>query len=153
MSSVSEGATLATVPVQPHAPVRRNVPLLVGLGCFGLIVAASLLMVSVTLGAIVVGIRSSDAFKLAVAAAQRDPTIAAELGAPVEAGWVTPGRIEVSGPTGHADLAIPLSGPSGSATLYVLADKSAGKWTFKTLRADVAGRTAPIDLLTTTRAP
>lgn len=143
----------ASAPPPPRAPVRRLTPLLIGLACVVLVVASSLLTVGVTVAAVELGMRSSDAFQLAVAAAQRDPTVVAELGAPVEPGWLTPGRIEVSGPMGKADLAVPLSGPRGSGTLYLVADKSAGKWTFKTLRVDIEGRPSSVDLLAAAAAP
>jgi Cytochrome oxidase complex assembly protein 1 len=98
-------------------------------------------------------VRSSDAYQQALAAAQRDPKVVAALGAPVEPGWFTTGRIEVNGPTGHAALAIPVSGPRGAGRIDVVADKVAGKWAFRALTVQVSGRPTPLDLLPPAPAP
>jgi Cytochrome oxidase complex assembly protein 1 len=133
---------------RPPMPVG----LAVGLGCGG-----ALLMACLFVGGIFVFIasimRSSDAYQYALTAAQRDPAVVAALGAPIEAGWFTKGRIEVSGPTGHASLAIPVSGPRGSGQIDVVADKAAGKWTYKTLSVQISGRATPLDLLPPAPAP
>ena len=56
------------------------------------------------------------------------------------------GTIHVSGPTGLAELAIPLSGPKGDATLYVETSKQLGEWQFDHLIAQLKSTRARIDL-------
>lgn len=99
--------------------------LLIG-GCVGLIG-----------GGLFFGMRSSDAYQQALAAAQSDPRLIEALGEPIESGWLVSGSISVNGATGDADLAIPIEGPKGKAKLYVEATKSAGSWEFLRLEAVV----------------
>ena len=91
--------------------------------------------------------KSSDAYKDALVRAELNPAVLSALGAPVKAGLVFTGHIQVSGPSGRAELAIPLSGPKGKGTLYVKAMKSAGEWRFSllVLKLDATGEN--IDLL------
>jgi hypothetical protein len=96
-------------------------------------------------------LRSSDAYQLALAAAQREPAVTAVLGAPVRAGWLTTGQINVAGSNGEANLEIPISGPRGSGTIAARANKAAGKWSFTTLNVRISGRSTPLDLLAAPR--
>jgi hypothetical protein len=75
----------------------------------------------------------SDVSRMAIAAAESNPVVRERLGEPVKRGFFTSGSIEISGPSGHADLSIPVSGPRGKATIYAVAKKSAGLWKFETL--------------------
>lgn len=72
--------------------------------------------------------RSSDVYRMTVALARSAPAVAESLGEPIDEGYFTTGSIRVSGPSGHASLAIPLSGPKGSGTAYVEATKALGQW-------------------------
>ena len=74
--------------------------------------------------------KSSDAYKDALAMARANPYVQDALGSPFEEGLLVAGNINISGSSGYADLAIPVSGPDGSGTIYVVASKSAGQWTF-----------------------
>jgi hypothetical protein len=78
-------------------------------------------------------VRSSDIYKKAVMQAETNHYVIEALGSPIEEGLIVRGSISVTGPSGEADLAIPISGPRGKATIYAVAKKSAGKWTFSTL--------------------
>lgn len=91
--------------------------------------------------------KSSDAYKIAVARAKAHPVVEQTLGTPIEEGWFAQGSIEITGPSGKANLSIPLSGPLGEGTLYVVATKSAGQWTFSTLFLTVDSTGQRIDLL------
>jgi hypothetical protein len=79
--------------------------------------------------------------------AKTDPYVQEALGSPIEEGLLVMGNINVSGSSGHADLAIPVSGPQGSGTVYVVASKSAGRWTMLTLVVDIKATNERIDLL------
>ncbi len=108
-----------------------------------LLAAVVVLIISLVFGMI----RSSDAYKLALERAQASPAATAALGTPIRAGWLTMGNIEVNGPTGEANLQIPVSGPKGEGDLFVEAEKSAGAWTFQTLVVQVDAGGKRIDLL------
>jgi hypothetical protein len=84
---------------------------------------------------------------MAFAAAQASPTVRQQLGEPVERGFFTSGTIQISGPTGQADIAIPISGPKRKATVYVVARKSAGLWRLETLQVSFNKEGARVDLL------
>ena len=132
-------------PARPQSWLSRHTGLAIGIGCFGLLGFACLFFVAI-FGVVGVAMRSSDPYQVALSAASHDPAVIAELGAPIEPGWFTSGQINVAGPTGHANLSIPISGPRGSGTIGVVADKTAGKWTFSTLSVAVEGRATAIDL-------
>ena len=91
--------------------------------------------------------KSSDAYKAALTMARADPYVQEALGSPIEEGLLVMGNINVSGSSGHADLAIPVSGPQGSGTIYVVASKSAGQWAVLKLVVDIKATNERIDLL------
>lgn len=93
--------------------------------------------------------KHSDAYQEALATARNDPRVVEQLGEPLHEGWFASGQIKVSSSSGYAELSIPLSGTKGAGTLYVVARKSAGRWSFDTLRLQVAGHEEAIDLLET----
>ena len=116
----------------------RNWKWIIPVGCLTPIVCCgvpTILIFTLVFGAI----KSSDAYKDALSTAKADDRVKTLLGEPIEAGYWVSGKVEVSGPSGSADLAIPLSGPKGSATLYVVAKKSAGKWEYTTLEVAPQG--------------
>ena len=100
------------------------------MGCVGGL-AAFLLAIGFA-GAIVYGVfslmRSSEAYQQGLARAKAHPTVQALLGEPIEEGWYLLGNHQESGPTGNANLQVPLEGPNGKGTLYLSARKSAGQW-------------------------
>jgi hypothetical protein len=91
--------------------------------------------------------RHSDCYVQALARAGADPQVVEKIGQPIEAGWTASGSINVSGPSGDADISIPISGPKGKGTVYLVAKKSAGRWEFQTLQIEVQGEKERIDLL------
>ena len=91
--------------------------------------------------------KSSDAYQQALQAARKDPTVAMALGEPIKEGWFIMGNINVNGPSGEANLQIPISGPKGEGDIYLEATKSAGQWNYSTLLVRVDGSDEPIDLL------
>lgn len=92
-------------------------------------------------------IKSSGPYTEAMQRVQANPAAVAALGTPMQAGWFTQGNIEVNGPSGEANLQIPLSGPGGKGKLFLEAEKSAGQWTFGTLVLQVDADGRRIDLL------
>ena len=69
------------------------------------------------------------------------------LGEPIEPGFMPSGSINISGPSGNADLAIPISGPQGSDTIYLVATKEAGRWNFSLLEVEIKEQSERINLL------
>ena len=91
--------------------------------------------------------KSSDVYEEALARAKASPAVSEALGAPIEAGWFTSGHISVNGPSGDAELSIPIAGPQGKGTTYLEARKSAGQWSFSRLEVEIAETKERIDLL------
>ena len=124
----------------------RNWKWFVPAGCLtviGLVVAFVAAVVMIVFGAL----KSSDAYKTAVARAKAHPEVTAALGQPIEEGMFLSGKTNVEGSSGEADLAIPISGPKGKAKIYAIATKTAGRWNYSTLEVEVTGRDERIHLL------
>jgi hypothetical protein len=92
-------------------------------------------------------VANSEVSKLAFAAVENSPPVKLRLGTPIKRGFFMSGQISESGPSGQADIEIPISGPSGKATLYAVARKSAGVWKFNTLDVVFAGDARRMSLL------
>jgi hypothetical protein len=116
-------------------PVGCLAPLLV---CGGIITLIFVFVVG--------AIRSSDPYTEALAKAKANQEVKALIGEPIATGYWVSGTIEVSGPSGKANFAIPISGPKKSATLYVVGTKTAGKWEYSTLEVGPEGSDNRIDL-------
>ncbi len=125
----------------------RNWKWCVPVGCLGsLIIFAGFIVLIMCL---VFGMmKSSGVYQNAVSIAKAHPSVQESIGTPIDEGFFTTGNINISGPSGQADLAIPISGPDGKATVYVVAAKSAGQWTFSTLVVELKEIKQRIDLLT-----
>lgn len=132
--------------------VARNWGWLVPIGCLGIVMAFGVFVLGL-LGVVAVSMRSSDVYREALARASIDSTVVAELGSPVKPGFFVSGSVQVSGPSGHADMSIPISGPKNEGTVYAVATKSAGTWTFTRLEVEVKGRPSRIPLLTPSASP
>ena len=91
--------------------------------------------------------KSSDAYQQALREAKGNPAVVQALGEPIEEGWLTMGNININGPSGEANLQIPMSGPKGEGDIYLEATKSAGQWNYSTLLVRVDGSDQAIDLL------
>ncbi len=141
------------VPQQGYAPVppqpgwfSRHWKALVFGGIAFIVLVAALFVCGIML--LVFGMmKSSEPYQRAVAAAQASPELQKALGTPIETGWWVSGSINTSGPSGNADLAIPLKGPNGKATVYVVARKSAGEWSYSRIEAQVEATHARTNLL------
>ena len=95
-------------------------------------------------------IGNSEVCQLAMQSMQSNSAAIERLGTPIKKGLVISGSIETSGPSGHADIAIPVSGPKAKGTLYAVGAKSAGIWKFETLQLAVKGDSNRVDLLDST---
>jgi hypothetical protein len=142
--------TSSGMPMQPAAPRKgwwaRNWKWFVPTGCMTIIVLFAAFIGGIL--TLVAGtMKSSDAYKQALARVQADPQVADKLGRPLTPGWFISGSVNVNGDSGDANLAIPISGPKGKGKVYAEAKKSAGLWQFDTLQVEVEGQPGRIDLL------
>lgn len=139
-----------TMPPVPPAARKgwwgRNWKWFVPTGCFTLIVVV-LGFVVLIVGFVMGLMKSSGAYTEALAAARENPAVTATLGTPIQPSWYVTGNIDLSGSSGHANLAIPILGPKGRGTLHVVAVKSEGEWEFRVLKLAVKGADERIDLL------
>ena len=134
-----------------HEPEERSwgVGRWLACGCGGCLLAVVLVVgfFAAVGGLAFLGMKKSDVYQEAVQRAQASPAVVAALGEPVEPALVPSGSISVSGPTGEAELAIPISGPRGDGTIFATASKSAGRWEFTVLEVEIDATGARIDLL------
>ena len=111
---------------------QRNWKWFLPTGCFAslvlLVAFVSLIMLTV-FGAM----KSSDAYKTAVARASSDPRVTQALGTPIQTGMFLTGSVNTSGGSGNADLAIPISGPKDNGKISATATTSEGQWRYSTL--------------------
>ena len=116
---------------------------------FAVAVAVTLVfsgLVALLLHVIVGSIKASEAYVGALSRVRAAPAVAAALGTPLEEGYFVRGTIHVSGPTGLAELAIPVAGPKGRAMIYVEAARRQGEWHFDHLIVAVERTRERIDL-------
>jgi hypothetical protein len=110
-----------------------------------------LALIAVFAGSIVLFVftmfRHTDVFREALARAEASPQVRAELGEPIREGWWVMGRVKMTGPSGYANLSIPLKGSRKDGTLYAVAHKSAGIWKYDTLEVAVEGQPGRISLV------
>lgn len=114
-----------------------------GKWAFGIALSVAALFVA----GIFAGIDNSEACRAAVTQAESNAVVIQQLGQPIHRGLFVSGEIKVTGPSGDADLAIPLYGPKGRGTLHAVGVKSAGIWQFRMLQLAIQGKENQIDLL------
>jgi hypothetical protein len=135
----------AAVPAPPSNWWSRNWKWFVPTGCLTLILLFGLFMALIF--TVVMGsMKSSDAYKEAVARARANPNVVEKLGTPIQEGLLVTGNIKVQNSSGDADLEIPISGPKGKAVIHAVATKSAGKWEYSRLTVAMEGQ-PELDLL------
>jgi hypothetical protein len=93
---------------------------------------------------------NSEPAKAALHRAQSNPQLVERLGQPIQQGLIVSGNIQYNGPSGHAELSIPISGPKGKGTLYSISNRRMGVWEFEALRFAADGQHARLDLLAST---
>jgi hypothetical protein len=116
-----------------------------------LILMGVALFVAAILSAVFGFMRSSGAYKGALERARSSATVREALGSPIEAGLFVTGNIQVSGPSGTANLAIPIKGPKGKGEIYVEASKQLGLWHFRHMVVVVEANAMRIDLSESTQ--
>ncbi|MFN8012397.1 MAG: cytochrome c oxidase assembly factor Coa1 family protein [Holophagaceae bacterium] len=91
--------------------------------------------------------KSSDAYRMAIARAKANPKVVQALGEPIEEGLFVSGSIHTAGSSGSASLTCPIHGPKGKGTVYVEAVRFAGEWRFNELKVGLPGRGELVDLM------
>ncbi len=124
----------------------RNWKWVVPTGCLGMALAlASLVVLMVwSVGRMM---KSSDAYRMAIARAKANPEVVRALGEPIEEGFFVSGSIQTAGSSGSASLTCPIRGPKGKGTVYVEAVRFAGEWRFRELKAGLPGQAGLVDLM------
>ena len=108
---------------------------------------ALVVVAAVAMAAVMYTLGNAAVVAQTMARAEKHPGLAAKLGTPVKRGWMLSGSIEVNGPSGKAEVGIPVSGPKGGATIYTKGVKSMGKWTIERMEAAPDDGSPRIDLL------
>ena len=116
------------------------------LGCLSMLVLFAVFVGSIAL-IVFSAMKSNDVYKDALARAQAHPSVLEALGSPIKEGFLVSGNTNVNGPSGEANLSIPISGPKGKGTIYVAANKSLGRWNYSGLIVEIAKTHQRIDLL------
>lgn len=116
------------------------------LGCL-IVVFLLCTFVAVVLAIIDVSFRNSMVYQEALARAERSPEVTSRIGEPLRPGHVFQGKLNVSGSTGNANMAIPVTGPRGKATIVLDARKVGGAWVFRTLCVQFNGQSGTVNLL------
>lgn len=140
-------------PRQPHSPYFLDwawehkllmIPIVLALvfslcgGCVGLIYMN-----------LIQTIRQNPLHSKVVELARKNERVVAELGEPIEGGFITEGTIEADDDNmnGTADCTIPIGGPKGSARLIIKATLAEGRWTVNSLTASMGNSGQVITLV------
>lgn len=91
--------------------------------------------------------KQSGAYQIALERVHNNKDVIDVLGEPIVPGWWVSGKIEVSGPTGHANISFSVKGSKDSGTIYVRATKDMGKWYLNQLILDMEEKHSRLNLL------
>src|SRR5437763_1924932 len=138
-------------PQQQKGCCGRNWKWIVPTGCLGLIILVAAAAAGIFFFA-VSAVKSSEVYRRAFEKARNDQAVIAELGQPVNDGWLVVGSIETNRSGEGAKFHFPVSGPKNSGTVYVVALKvrelySDDEWHFETLEVEVNGKPGRINLV------
>lgn len=114
---------------------------------------AGAIVSAVSIGAIVAGaiffltaIKNDTLFVAGLREVQHNQRAIDALGEPIHHGFGFSGTFETTGPTGKADLMMPVEGSKNKGTIYLKAEKQEGHWHTQVLRLQVDGQSQSIDL-------
>lgn len=124
----------------------RNWKWVVPTGCFAMVLAMAA-FVGLMVWSVGKMMKSSDAYAMAIARAKANPAVVQALGEPIEEGFFVSGSIHTAGSSGTASLTCPIRGPRGKGTVYVEAERFAGEWRFRELKAGLPGQMELVDLM------
>lgn len=116
----------APVPPRPNW-FSRNWKWFIPMGCLVCLLALGgfiAAIVSIVAGAM----KSSDAYKQAMAKVSSNPAAIEALGTPIESGFLISGNVNVNNDSGAADIYVPVHGPKGKGKIHVVGAKESGVW-------------------------
>ena len=117
------------------------------LGVVLVVLAALLVAFAVSMFFMVSGmLKESDAYRTGIQALEANTQAMQILGPPIKAGFPS-GNVRTSGPSGEAELAIPVEGQKARGTLYIEATKAMGIWKAQRMELEIEGRSERIDLI------
>ena len=91
-------------------------------------------------------LKNSDVYATSLDLVRRHPLVQAELGVPIEAGWMISGNIEITNQGGSAEMEYSVSGPSLAGTVYVEGARGRGLWTIEALIVEIDATGRRLDL-------
>ena len=95
-------------------------------------------------------IKSTGPYQTAVNTAKNSPEVQAELGTPIEPGFMPTGNVNTNTSngtgSGTADLSVPLKGPKGSGKVHYAATKNGDAWEVSDFTVTIDGSGRTIDL-------
>jgi hypothetical protein len=127
----------------------RNWKWVLGGGCLGILLSCGCLS-AIIFGVTYSALKGTGVYVDAVAAATQSHEVQEALGAPVDAGFMMQGSVNVDDEGGRANFSVPLQGSKKEGSLRVEAYKQGGDWHFTTLTVEVPGQDS-IDLLANAR--
>jgi len=112
------------------------------------VVLAALLAIALLFGALGLGgltliagsMKSSDPYRMSLDYLGKAQPIVADLGSPIEDGFMPSGRIATTGDGGSADLSITLEGPKGAGRAHVTLTKGVAGWSIASAEWAHGGR-------------
>ena len=122
----------SSLPQTQPSWARRHWKGLVG-SVVTLVVVVALALVVGVVALVMWSIRQSDVLRIALEQARKNPAVVAQLGTPINPGWLISGSMHIENDAGTANFTVPIHGPRQEATLYLDARKRTGEWTFNTL--------------------
>jgi hypothetical protein len=134
------------LPISEPSWLGRNWKWAVPVGCLGIIAVIA----AFSFGFLVLifgALRSSEAVQAGVTRAEGNPEVVRRIGKPIKVGWFVTGSVHTTGPSGEANLKVPIEGPNGKGALYIIGTSKADRWTFTTLEIQIEGASDRIDLL------
>ena len=136
----------------PAPPAKSGSKKWIFLGCGGCLVLV--IIAAIVAGVMGVGffkgimgmVKSSDAYKAALAEVQNSAEVQAAIGSPITEGPIAGGSVNTTNGETSADLMIQVKGPNGDAMVHAVGRSVGGSTTFTTLEVTVPATGKVIDL-------
>lgn len=111
-----------------------------------IIFLAFVTLIAAMIFVIVTAFKNTEIYKFSSNAVQKNTLVIQELGSPLSTGFPK-GSVQMSGPTGKADISFSVEGPKGSGTVYIDAFMDMGRWKLNRMELEVEKTGRRIDLI------
>jgi len=142
------------VPLAPAPKKNTNWWLIGGCGCLALIALACVAGGLLVFGVMKV-VKGTEPYQTAVNTAANSAEVQAELGTPVEEGFMPQGNVNSNTFNGvtveTANLTVPLKGPKGTGHVHYAATKTGNTWQVSDFTVTIDGKDKKIDLKPTVK--